>query len=304
MAALPDDLTQVLTGAGYKGSAARLRELDAAADADPARRSETAPYELGGVWRKGDVEVYVEQNIQLGQTLPAVLVIAGPGGRAAMNPHEDSDPAGLLAELLADAEGDPTVRERRQTEAELRALGYTPGPEPGVFVRGAARITLGLALAVLPTLALRVLLPVLAVLCGPAFFVDAYKKKLLDAVYGNTAVSPPATIYVALSTTTPTQAGGNITEPSGNAYARVAKTNDTTNWPGATTADPSVKGNGTTITFPQATGSWGTVTHWVTYDALTVGNPIDVGALTAGQAIANGTTASFAANALQSTLDG
>lgn len=304
MAALTDDLRRVLSDAGYKANTARLRELDAAADADPARRSDSAPYELGGVWRKGDVEVLVEQNTQLGQTLPAVLVIDnGQGVRAAMNPSEDSDPAGLLEELLALAEGDPSVRERRQAEADLRSLGYQPGPEPGVFLRGASRITLGLLL-LLPTMALRVLLPLLLPLLGPAFFFDAYKKKLLDAVYGNTAVAPPATTYIALSTTTPTQPAGNITEPSGNAYARVAKTNDTTNWPGATTADPSVKGNGTTITFPQATGSWGTVTYWVIYDALTVGNAIDCGALTAGQAIANGTTASFAANALQSTLDG
>ena len=135
-------------------------------------------------------------------------------------------------------------------------------------------------------------------------FVDAYKKKLLDAVYGNTAVGPPATVHVGLSTTTPTQVGGNITEPSGNAYARIAVTNNTTNWPAASTANPSVKSNGTTITFAQATGSWGTVTHWVIFDASTAGNPIDWAALTASQTINTGTTASFAVGQLVSQLSG
>jgi hypothetical protein len=296
-------LLEVLEGAGYTHDDDRVVVAEAEADADPARRSETAPYEVGGIWSKGDLTVTAERNTQLGQTLPAVLVLDdGQGTRVALNPEDDSDPAGLLDELLALAEGDTSVAERRQAEAELRSLGYEEA-KPGTFVKGAATVTLGLLL-LLPGLVVRALLPALLALFGPAFFVDAYKKKLLDAVYGNTAVAPPSTLYTALSTTTPTQAGGNITEPSGNAYARVAKTNDATNWPGATTADPSVKGNGTTITFPQATGSWGTVTYWVEYDALTVGNPIDTGALTAGQAIANGTTASFAANALQSTLDG
>lgn len=136
-------------------------------------------------------------------------------------------------------------------------------------------------------------------------FVDAYKKKLLDAVYGNTAVGPPATIYIGLSTTTPTNAGGNITEPATGAYARANPgLNNTTQWPGATTANPSVKSNGVAITFPQATGNWGTVTHWVAYDASTAGNPIDWAALTTSQAINTGTTASFAIGQLSSQLSG
>lgn len=60
-------------------------------------------------------------------------------------------------------------------------------------------------------------------------FVNAYKKKLLDAVYGNTAVGAPATLYVALFTVAPGQDGTGGTEvPSTNAYARVAVTNNTT----------------------------------------------------------------------------
>ena len=300
-----DRLTQVLKDAGFKADAALARQLDADAEADPARRSEAAPYEVLGVFRKGPVTVSFEQNTQLGQTMPSVAVVENTdtGARVAVGP-DDRDAPGLLASMVALAAGDDSLERARQERADFAALGFKPeNGDANTLVRGATRVTLGLLLTILPTMAVRVLMPVLAVV-APGFFFDTYKKKLLDAVYGNTAVGAPATTYIALSTSTPTQAAGNITEPVGNAYARVAKTNDATNWPGATTADPSVKGNGTVITFPQATGSWGTVTHWVVYDALTVGNAIDCAALTAGQAISNGTTASFAVNALQSTLDG
>lgn len=320
-----EQVAATLGALGLKPDAKAQRELDAEAGDHPVYAEQSAaaramgaeptltqggtgrrsngPYEVLGVWRKGDVTVTGEQNTQLGVTMPSVLVVEGPDFRAAFNP-DAAGAAELAEELVALAAGDTSVKERRDAEKALEAAGFRPDGEPGAYVKGALRITLGLALLALPTFALRVALPLLVVLAPPRWLVDGYKKKVLDAIYGNTAVAPPATIYVALSTTTPTQAGGNVTEPGAGAYARVAMTNNTTNWPGATTADPAVKGNGTAVTFPQATASWGTVTHWVTEETSGTAAPIDVGALTAGQAISNGTTASFAVNALQSTMDG
>lgn len=137
-----------------------------------------------------------------------------------------------------------------------------------------------------------------------SFFSNALKVRLLNAYYGNTAVAPPANLFVGLSTTTPDQAGANFTEPTGGAYARVSVTNNTTNWPTATTANPSVKSNGAAVTFPQATANWGTVTYWGIFEASTGGVPTDMAALTASQAINTGTTASFAIGQLTSQITG
>ncbi len=130
-------------------------------------------------------------------------------------------------------------------------------------------------------------------------FTDYLENKMLGHLFG-TAYTAPTTVYMALSTTTPTDAGGNVTEPSGNSYARVAIGNNSTNWNAASGGTVT---NKTAITFPEATGSWGTVTHFVLYDAATAGNALIWGALTASKAIGTGDTASFAAGALSISLD-
>jgi len=132
-------------------------------------------------------------------------------------------------------------------------------------------------------------------------FTDYLENKLLDHVWGNTAYSAPTTLYIGLSTTTPTDSGGNITEPATGAYARVSVTNNTTNWPNAS---GGAKSNGVAITFPEATASWGTVTHFFIADTNSgFTNVIATGALTASKTIDTGDTASFAIGDLDITLD-
>lgn len=123
---------------------------------------------------------------------------------------------------------------------------------------------------------------------------------LLNELFGGVAFSGPSTVYVGLSTTTPTQSGTNVTEPSGNSYARVAVPNNTTNFPNASNGS---KSNGATITFPTATGTWGTVTNFVLYDAASGGNFLGHGTLNNSQTVSNGDTLSFAASALTLTLN-
>ena len=111
---------------------------------------------------------------------------------------------------------------------------------------------------------------------------NQYKAKLLDAIYGDTPVNPPATVYVGLSSTTPTQDGTNITEPNGGSYARVAVTNDGTEWADATVDDPSVKTNINNIEFPESTDEWlssNEITHAVIFDSETGGEAIDIAEL-------------------------
>lgn len=112
---------------------------------------------------------------------------------------------------------------------------------------------------------------------------DYLENKVLDHVLGGPDYTRPATVYAALYTTSPADAGGG-TEVSGGGYARVAITNNSTNWPPAA---GGAKANGTDIVFPTATASWGTIVAVGLFDALTGGNllywatldtPKDVGA--------------------------
>lgn len=116
-------------------------------------------------------------------------------------------------------------------------------------------------------------------------FTNTIESAVLNHIFGKTTYSAPGTYYIGLSTTDPGEAGSLAGEPSGNAYARVAVTNNTTNFPNA--VDGS-KANGTKIEFPEATGNWGTITHFFLADALTDGNIIAYGSLLTPKTIENG----------------
>lgn len=129
-------------------------------------------------------------------------------------------------------------------------------------------------------------------------FTDYTENELLDHVLNDGAYTA-GTIHVSLSTTTPTDAGTNFTEPSGNGYARVAAAAAV--WDAAAAGS---KDNGTIISMGTASGgSWGTVTYFGIHDALSAGNLLMTGALTASKTIADGDSAEFAAAALAITLD-
>ena len=89
----------------------------------------------------------------------------------------------------------------------------------------------------------------------------------------SSGVSFTNSIYVGLSTTTPTAGGGNVTEPTGNGYARVllGNTGQSLTQKMDTPADGAVT-NKEIIYFPEATGSWGTLTHCCIFDHPTDGN--------------------------------
>lgn len=99
-------------------------------------------------------------------------------------------------------------------------------------------------------------------------FTNYFEHATLDYLFGLTTYTPSGTGYVGLSTTTPTEAGANFTEPSATGgYARVAVANNKTNWSTASQVGTSgTVSNNTAITFPEASG-WGTVTHFGIFDA-------------------------------------
>src|SRR3990167_384587 len=99
-------------------------------------------------------------------------------------------------------------------------------------------------------------------------FSNYLENKVLDHIVGKTSYTMP-TVYVAASTADPTDAGTDIAEPVGGAYARVATSGAT--WAAAAAGATA---NGVAITFPAATGSWGTIAYFALFDALTGGNMI------------------------------
>lgn len=129
---------------------------------------------------------------------------------------------------------------------------------------------------------------------------DYLEKKILDHWLGGPDYTRPATVYVGLYTVAPSDAAGG-TEVSGNAYARVAVTNNSTNWPAASGTLAS-KSNANAITFPTASGGdWGNVVAFGIFDDPTAGNLLGWGTVT--KTIQNGDTASFAAGTLTATQD-
>lgn len=117
----------------------------------------------------------------------------------------------------------------------------------------------------------------------------------LDNNFGRTAFTVPATFYFGLSTTAISIDGTGATEPSGGTYARVALTNDKTNWGTAATATLT---NATAVTFTESTASWGTITYVFIADALTAGNIWWFDALTPSRQVQSATTVQFAVGAI------
>jgi hypothetical protein len=109
--------------------------------------------------------------------------------------------------------------------------------------------------------------------------------------------------WIGLSSTTPTKAGGNVTEPStGDGYARVQVT--------AAEFDAAASSANTTNAeqaFPQATANWLSavnLTHMVFFDAATAGTFLGFKALTVAKPVLNGDTAKVPAGDLDISIGG
>lgn len=122
---------------------------------------------------------------------------------------------------------------------------------------------------------------------------DYLENALVNHVLRNTALTSPTVVYVALSTTDPLDTGAGITEPVALGYARVAVEFDApTN---------GVTQNTNVETFGPASGSWATLTHMAVFDALTGGNMLYHGILTASKTVDDGDSIEFAAGNLSIT---
>lgn len=107
---------------------------------------------------------------------------------------------------------------------------------------------------------------------------------ILNQLCGKTTSSMASSAYLALSQTAPTAEGGGVTEPVGNGYQRALLGESSgTKHMGTpeydATAGKTTISNTSEIHFNEATGSWGTLTHFAIYGSKTGGTPLYVGQL-------------------------
>lgn len=112
---------------------------------------------------------------------------------------------------------------------------------------------------------------------------------MIAKMFGATNYTPPATFYLAAFTSLPTLAGGGV-EVVGGSYARVAITNNTSNFPAPTTSSTA---STALFQFPTPTAGWGTIVAIGIYDAATAGNLIGWYQLTTPRVIASGDNYAF-----------
>jgi hypothetical protein len=120
------------------------------------------------------------------------------------------------------------------------------------------------------------------------------ENKLLDHVLRNVSYTSPTTVYVGLYTSDPADDNSG-TEVSGGSYARQILS--------VTTATAGVVTSSVDVTFPQATGNWGTITHIGLLDALTSGNLLMHTPLTTSKLIETGDILKVPTGNLTASLD-
>jgi hypothetical protein len=121
---------------------------------------------------------------------------------------------------------------------------------------------------------------------------DHAENLLLDWLMTNGAASRPTTWYVALFTAAPNDAGGG-TEVSTGGYARQSAT---------FTVTGDTASNSALVEFTAGGASFGTVTHIGVFDALTTGNLLWHGAMTASKLVEDGDKLEFSVGNIDLTL--
>lgn len=129
-------------------------------------------------------------------------------------------------------------------------------------------------------------------------FSDFLENELLDHLLGAATYTPPATLHLALFTVAPSDSGGG-TEVTGGSYARLAVTNNATNFPAAS---GGTKSNGADMDFPTASANWGTLVAYAIFDASSGGNMLGWADLNAPVVVNNSDTFRFPSGSLDFIL--
>jgi len=129
-------------------------------------------------------------------------------------------------------------------------------------------------------------------------FANFWEDEILDHLFMKGSYTMPTNLWVGLSTADPGDDEGGLAEPSGNNYSRVPTDGD--DWD---VSSGGATANAADITFPEASGAWGEITHFAIFDASSGGNMVAHGALDESKTIGSGDTAKFATGAFDVTLD-
>lgn len=137
------------------------------------------------------------------------------------------------------------------------------------------------------------------------------ENEIVDHIFRARSYTAPATIYVALHTGDPGESGASSeVSTSGTNYARASLAASAANWKGTgneVSGDSAGTGgqtkNAVAITFNVPSATWGTVTYFSLWDAVSAGNCLGSGALTTAKVINASDTVSFAADTLTVTFD-
>lgn len=152
-----------------------------------------------------------------------------------------------------------------------------------------------------------------AMLSHAGALTDYGENKVLDALLRGQSLGAPATQYIALFTTTCTDAGpGTEVSTSGTAYSRQAVTAGLAAWAGTQSAGSTTASSGTggttsnnaAITWSASTAAWGTITSVGWMDASSAGNRWICIDLTSSLNVSGaGFTVSFAGGQLTFQID-
>ena len=123
-----------------------------------------------------------------------------------------------------------------------------------------------------------------------------FRNCVMGNVFGSqTTPALPTAYWLGMSSTAPTVDGTNITEPSGGAYARVQLGSLSAPSDGTVT-------NSTEVEYAETTSDWGTMTHFVVFDAATGGHALVYDELTKPRVVQSENQVRFKAGALSITL--
>lgn len=134
---------------------------------------------------------------------------------------------------------------------------------------------------------------------------DYLENKWLEHLFKGVSYAGETTLYVGLFSADPGESGVTSEFVIGaGAYARVAITNDELRFPPCSISGVPTKTNGTLLSFPTATATWGTATHWAIYSAATgATNMLAHGVLASPFNVSSGKTPKIPAGAISLTIN-
>lgn len=120
---------------------------------------------------------------------------------------------------------------------------------------------------------------------------DYLENALINHLFRNSALTSPTTVYCALYTTAPTDAGGGAEINTTGSYSRQS----------ITFGPPLTGSTGNTniLTFGPASTNWGSVTAFGVFDASTSGNLLVWNTLNSPVSISSTDSLQFASGTLQ-----